>query len=546
MTDNRLPVATYAEALPYLRAPYPPELVHGVVVYTPENDQAPCKIAYYVTSETVMSLLNLVCGLNWGVRFAKVADRTIIEAPATISYMQRLGSWLRRRFGLPLTSGETIRHYVQVRAYVTVFGRTFEDLGEATEASEAMAEYKARAQSFKRAVRWVEVGHCLYAADLVVMWRGDDDNQIRIPTTGERPHMRPYRDERSERHIRERYAHWLEHTGKHIYGEPLDHLQAAQGRIEATQPQPPPNPLLPVNSNHHGTVHPQEVPAPGMIVNLEVVKYARDAGFGEAVGRQMTQLARGEEQVGELTQPQTQTVHGWIADLSSLNITEEKALEAIDFAIEHSPDRPAARAMFTRWIHAKAQTTQEAHTASHQPPARAPGSAGAQTKVADPQSDPATPPDTQASNGQSASATFPSSTPGGTGEENPGTPQDADQQLLPALEELAQTITRHGYQQSVVHRLVALSQGQGPERQIAWESLPEDRVREITRLLSCAAHLGWDNARLQQMVMRAHNSTHQNTPAGRYAAFSNHLTHAARDRTAEAARTPRAARVAAR
>jgi len=67
------------------------------------------------------------------------------------------------------------------------------------------------------------------------------------------------------------------------------------------------------------------------------------------------------------------------------------------------------------------------------------------------------------------------------------------------------------------------------------ESLPDDRLREITRLLQCAAQVGWDNARLQQMVTRAHNSAHQNTPAGRYAAFGNHLTNAARDHAAEAA-----------
>jgi len=38
------------------------------------------------------------------------------------------------------------------------------------------------------------------------------------------------------------------------------------------------------------------------------------------------------------------------------------------------------------------------------------------------------------------------------------------------------------------------------------------------------------------MVMRAHNSANQSTPAGRYATFANRLTNAARDRLAEAAR----------
>jgi hypothetical protein len=534
MTDNRFPVATYAEALPHLRAPYPPELVHGIVVHTPENDQAPCKIGYYVTSETVMSLLNLVCGLNWGVRFEKVAERTIIDGPATMSFMQRLGSWLRRRFGLPFTNGETTRHYVQVRAYVTVFGRTFEDLGEATEASAAMAEYKARAQSFKRAARWVEVGHCLYAADLIVMWRGDSDKQLRTSETS----GRPYQDERSERYIRAQYEQWLEHTGKRTYGEPLDHPQAAQGRVEVTQLQSPPDPQPPVDPKHRGTIHPRKVPAPGMIVNPEVLQCTRDAGFGVAVARQMTQLARGEEQVGQLTQPQIQTVQGWLASLSSLKVPEENVLGAVDLFLERSPGREAARSKFVAWIEAKAQTALAAQAALADAQAPPPVAGAGDTPSASRQtSPPAASEQPQAfPNGQPLTVTFSPAAPAGAAKNEQGEPPSAEPPV-PALEELAQTITRHDYQQDVVHRLIALSQGQGSQRQIAWERLPEQKIREIAGLLRCAGQLGWDNARLGQMVMRAHNSAHQNTPAGRYAAFANHLTNSAEARATETARS---------
>src|ERR1039458_8684877 len=99
MTDTQFPVASFAEALPYLRAPYTPELVYGRVIYTPDNIDAPCEIALYVSSETVMSRLNIVCDLHWDVRFEEVAERTD-------------------------TSGEKTLYYVQIRAYVTVFGRT--------------------------------------------------------------------------------------------------------------------------------------------------------------------------------------------------------------------------------------------------------------------------------------------------------------------------------------------------------------------------------------------------------------------------------------
>lgn len=383
MTDTRFPVASFAEATPYLRAPYTPELVYGRVVSAPDNTAAPCEIALYVSSETVMSRLNIVCDVNWEVDFKTVAER-------------------------PSTRGEKTLYYMKLRAHVTVFGRTFEDLGDATSDGEAMAEYMARAQSFKRAARWFGVGHCLYSAGKIVMWRGPGETQLSIPKSGKDPHKRPYLDEDSERYIRQQYEKWLERTGERIYGEPLDHLKAAPGRIAIVEPSPAP------------------APAPD------------------------------EEQTTSAGQ-------------------------------ENSPPT--------------AQDQQRALP-----------------------------------NGQPLTATFRASTPPAAANDTPDGPQTAEPPL-PALEELAQTITRHDYQQDVVHRLIALSQGQGSERQIAWEGLPEQKIREITGLLGCAAQLGWDNARLGLMVMRAHNSAHQNTPAGRYAAFANHLTNSAEARAAETARS---------
>lgn len=538
MTDNRFPVASFPEALPYLRAPYPPELVHGRVMSVPENIDAPCEIGLYVSSETVMSLLNIVCGLNWGVRFEKVAERTIVDVPARMSFTQRLGSWLRRRLGLPFTNGEKTKHYVQVRAYATVFGRTFEDFGEATEASAAMAEFKARAQGFKRAMRWVEVGHCLYAADRIVMWRGNGDKQLRTSESS----GWPFQDERSERYIRQQYEQSLERIER-IYGKPLDHHMAAQGMLEVTQLQSPADPQPPADAERQGTIHPRKVPAPGMIVNPEVLQCAREAGFGAPAARQMTQLARGEEQVGQLTQPQIQTVQGWIADLSSLNVKEDTVLAAIDLFLERSPGREAARAKFAAWIQAKAQTavatTAALAGAQSPPPATGTGdtpSPGRQTSPPAGSEQPRAFP-----NGPPLTATFSPAAPAAAAKNEPseaGAAAEAPstQPRVPALQELAQTITQHDYRDDVVHRLIALSQGEGSERQIAWERLPEEKLREITKLLRCAGQLGWDNARLGQMVMRAHNSAQQSTPAGRYSTFANHLTTSAEARVSEAAR----------
>ncbi len=541
MTGNRFPAASYTEALPHLRAPYTPDLVYGIVVSAPENDQAPCKIALGVTIEATMSRLNIVCGLNWGVVFEEVLKRHITRTWKTVFREAIRGLWDRLR-GRPRTpsGGVTDRHYVRICAHVTVFGRTFSDFGEATDGHEVMAEYKARAQAFRRAARWVEVGHCLYTAELIEMWRGDGDKQLRTATTGEKPHTRPYQDERSQRHIRREYERQLARI-KQTYGEPLDHQIAAQGQPEMSEPPPLVHTQLQrtVHSTRHSTIHPQNVRARGMIVNPEVVQCARDAGFGAAVARQMTLLARGEEQSGQLTQPQMESVQGWIADLASLSIQGEVVLAAIDFFLERSANREAARTKFVEWIQAKAHTAQAAPmaTSTEQPTPTPPlGTASEHVQTPDAPVLDATTPDAQAPpNGEAVSAIFPSSAHDPASQDSPDAGRDADQPL-PALEELSQVIERHAYKQSVVHRLVALSQGEGPERQIAWESLPEDRLREIAKLLRCAAQLRWDNARLLQMVMRAHNSAHQNTPAGRYATFGNHLTNAARDRAAEAAR----------
>lgn len=513
MTDTRFPVASFAEALPYLRAPYTPELVYGRVIYTPDNIAAPCEIALYVSSETVMSRLNIVCDLHWGVRFEEVAER--ID-----------------------TSGEKTLYYVQIRAHVTVFGRTFEDLGEATSTGKAMAEYMARAQSFKRAARWVEVGHCLYAVGKIVMWRGPGNKQLSIPKDDDEPHKRPYLDEDSERYIRQQYEARLERIER-IYGEPLDHHKAAQGRV-ATVELPPADTQLEENraAAPRSTAQAQAVLSAGMILNPEVLQAARGADFSETVARQMTQLARGEDQVGELTRPQAQMVQGWLASLSSLKVPEENVLGAIDFYFERSPGREAARSKFTAWIEAKAQAALAAAAAlaDAQSPPPVTGAGDTPSDKQQPSPPPTASEQPQAfPNGQPLTVTFSPAAPARAAKDKQGEPPSA-QPPMPALQELAQTITHHDYRDDVVHRLIALSQGQGSEWQIAWERLPEEKLREITRLLGCAGQLGWDNARLGQMVMRAHNSAQQGTPAGRYSTFANHLTNSAEARVSEAAR----------
>jgi hypothetical protein len=513
--DTRFPVASFAEAIPYLRAPYTPDLVYGRIVSAPDNTQAPCDIALYVSSETVMSRLNIVCDLNWRVDFEKVTERTG-------------------------TSGEKTLFYVQIRAHVTVFGRQFEDIGEATDDGYAMAEYKARAQSFKRAARWFEVGHCLYAAGKIAMWRGPGENKVRVPKSGENPHKRPYLDEESERYIRQQYENWLERTGEHIYGEPLNHLKAAQERIQIT-----PVPVTVADSSIADTAeketqdsYSQHVPAPGVSVDPAVGQAAGEAGFSDTLTRQLGQLARDEDQIGDLTQQQTDAVVQWISDLRSLTIDEETIQRAIDFSLERSHGRQAARLKLTNWIATKINATQDMPVlGTHDdPPPFVPFGDDRTPLTSLDSAEPTQHPQTPSScDDQIGSAVLSGAITDQIGEGDDKANAEAPHSLQPALEQLADMTTRHGYQRLVVQRLVALSQGKGIQAETAWESLSDERILEITRLLSCAGQIGWDNRRLDQMVTRAHTSAQQSTPAGRYAAFAGHLTHAAGDRATETA-----------
>jgi hypothetical protein len=65
--------------------------------------------------------------------------------------------------------------------------------------------------------------------------------------------------------------------------------------------------------------------------------------------------------------------------------------------------------------------------------------------------------------------------------------------------------------------------------------VPADVLEIISELLEAAASLGWSTDTLTKEVFKAHERTQQGTPAGRFAAFANHLMNAAETRTAQAA-----------
>jgi len=87
----------------------------------------------------------------------------------------------------------------------------------------------------------------------------------------------------------------------------------------------------------------------------------------------------------------------------------------------------------------------------------------------------------------------------------------------------------------VALRNAALAVGAGPRGHVDWAKVPADVLEIISELLEAAASLGWSTDTLTKEVLKAHERTQQGTPAGRFAAFANHLMNAAETRTAQAA-----------
>ena len=165
-----------------------------------------------------MDRFNLVCAREWSHSFETLAEEKTVKDGKT--------SW-----------------YCMVCATITVFGISKPDIGESTAPTRAAAEMNARAQAYKRAGRWFGPGQCLYAAYEIIMFRGKNADELRIPA-GDKGYLRPYFDRQGQgqKYVRGRYQHWLSDTGEEVYGEPLNHLkiaEAIQARISpraAVQP----------------------------------------------------------------------------------------------------------------------------------------------------------------------------------------------------------------------------------------------------------------------------------------------------------------------
>jgi hypothetical protein len=527
----QLPARSYEEALPYLRAPYQPNQIRALILNAPDNPMAPCGIALYAIGETAMDRFNLICASNWSRTF-----ETMVETERKV--------------------GEKTYYYCEVRAIVVAFGDEHDDIGEAEAETRGSALMNARAQAWKRGARWHGPGQCLYAAEQILLWRSDKDDELFIPKSGDNPSKHPYMKQGGQQRCRAEYQKWLGKDGEAIFGKPLDHLalyreiarRAAGIPTAGERPALPPAPVqtqrrnasgprpaageqnpevasddveaarledveqgsgmgeqeaAPESSATAGEVAPS--PMPDLPPADATVTIAESIGYTADVARGVSNLARTDGQTTGLSERQQTTVLNWLVLLSDLKIASETVLDAIEHVAVKGTNQERRQATFTRWLAAKTS-----------------GGGAAPAATGDPA-------DTEQPSGETA--------PGAEAPQAGADPRVEDDALQSerALVRIHRAMASNGYSDRSVTQLTALAVGVGPTGKVDWDKVPADTLQVLAELLESAGLLGWTPDTFAKKVLEAHNSTQQGTIAGRFSALAGYLTDLVESRSVEAA-----------
>jgi hypothetical protein len=489
MSVTTLPASSFAEALRYLRAPYTSSVIRFRIQSVPDHANSPCVVVLFVNSETVMDRFNIVCGPEW-----TPPEFTVLV------HREESGS-----------------HYVKVRATFSVYGQVFTDTSEASDKSEAQAEFNANARAFKRAARWPGPGQSLYQPCAITMFRGAGEKELR---TWSNDPKKPHIDEAAEKYLLRHYGKVLEQKIIPIYGEPFDHLAALNGGLAAADPRPEAPTAVSRKTSITPSAERQLASGPASESMSQpssprrraasntgaaaVREAAHEAGYTDALSEPLMALVR-DEPDGELSAAHADCVREWIAVLGRLELPEDKILESVTFALANCSTRQSAQVKFGQWVAARASAA----------PAGQPH-AGPPSNGASP--DRATSCDAQAG-----------------GAENPQV------ELESAMADLNAAVTRYDYTERAAGRIAALAIGADPDARIALEKIAPATLRLVGELLDAAATLEWSTGKLDEEISRAHNNTQQGTSASRFGAFAVHLVNSAEVRTEEANRAAEAA-----
>ncbi len=504
MPVTSLPARTYADALPYLRAPYTASVIRFRIQSVPDKPNAPYVIVLFVNSETVMDRFNIVCGSQW-----TRPEFTVLKHREE-------------------KSSNRTTHHVKVRATFTVFGEVFTDTAEASGQSEVQAEFNANARAFKRAARWPGPGQSLYQPSAIKMFRGDGADRLRVwNNDASKPHI----DERAEKFLLDHYKKVLAEKIIPIYGQPFDHLQALGGgastsaTVESTADVAPPAAisLAPATPASSVVASPAPVQQLAAAANSEapplaatpaaqltrqraasssettaILEQARKDGYSDTLSEALMRLARENDET-PLTTPFAECVKAWISVLGKGKVEEAKILEAVTFALDNCASRQGAQVRFGQWVAAKAKTPAPKQAAP-------------------------------------VPATVAEGEPSPQPTAETGEPQDGGDpqvELAAAMRELKEAIDRHDYTERAAARIAALAIGSDPDRKIDLAKIQPGTLRCVGELLDAAATLEWSTGKLDEEISRAHNSTQQGTSASRFGAFAIHLINSAEARAEE-------------
>lgn len=496
MPVTTLPASSFAEALPYLRAPYTPSVIRFRIQSVPDHVNSPCVVVLFVNSETVMDRFNIVCGPEW----------TPPEFTVLVHREER-------------GTDNKAMHYVKVRATFSVYGQVFTDTSEASDKGEAQAEFNANARAFKRAARWPGPGQSLYQPCAITMFRGAGEDKLR---TWSNDPKKPHIDEASEKYLLRHYEKVLAQKIIPIYGEPFDHLAALNGAIPALDRHPEAPAVASSRASATPVAGRQLASGPASESGSQpasprrraasnsgaaaIRDAARQAGYTDALSEPLMALVR-EDSESELTAAHADCVKEWVAVLGRQEVPEAKILEAVTFALVNCSTRHGAQVKFGQWVAAKASA------APAGPGAGAPVRNGAFP-------DPAAPSPSDAND---------------AGVADPGV------ELETAMAELRDAIARHEYTERAAGRIAALAIGADPDAKIDLEKIAPATLRLVGELLDAAATLEWGTGKLDEEISRAHNNTQQGTSASRFGAFAVHLVNSAEARIDEANRVAEAA-----
>lgn len=320
MSDTTPLASSLDEALPLLRRPYPPAALNFKIQAQGGPKDGPPSWAHvvpYLNARDIIGRLNHVVGGGWR------ADYRALEP----------------ELQPPRATGDGT---VFVVCELTVLGVMRSDVGEASDDPDRLRAPKAAfSDALKRAAVHFGVGHVVYAMPRLLMDPGQGPGRLRVNSRG-----RLLLREENERHLRDRYAGWLEDEDVRLFGAVLDH-GARAGAVGDEESGNPAESL----ATEQGESRPalRSVPAGEGAASLEQLRSAASrSGYGEEVLQGLADLLAGQS-LGSLDGDQLELLSEQLARAAVGEVPPPLLAGQITKALQQG-DREVATERFCAWL----------------------------------------------------------------------------------------------------------------------------------------------------------------------------------------------------